>query len=721
MTCIMSGETMGLREDQPPRSTLRTLGVNFAHLAALSAFAVAQPLFDLLGRNPDFFAVRGSTRWDIVLFGLVVVVLPPAILIAVEAVAHLVSPRARDVLHLVFVAGLAGVIVIQALERSSGLTSTAVLVGLAVLLGVATAFLYRRLPPLRTLLTVLALAPVAFLGYFLFGSPVADLTLADEPEVSLANVSAQAPVVLVVFDEFPTSSLLDEKGEIDAVRYPNLAQLAQESTWFRHASTVSYSTTQAVPAILTGRRPEGGPPIFSEHPRNLFTLLGADYRMNVVEAYGQLCPKVLCGTGSQAEPVSLYSDVSVAYLHLLAPPRLEETLPPITGQWMNFGQDENEARRLLEEALKEPVGKLPGKIKRGYHDEHERAYRRFLASIEAGETPSLNYIHVFFPHAPWWHFPSGNRSSLGEAPAPGRDASDTWREPSLTLQAYQRHLLQVGFTDRLVGDLLRRLRETGMYDRSLVIVTADHGVSFRVDEPRRAASPANLEDIAFVPLLVKEPGQAQGRVTDYLVETIDVLPTIADVLGIQIPWGVEGQTAFEDPGRETVTVGTRRTLDPDGEATAPFASLVTRQQAAIQRRASLFGVGPWESLFAGGPHRELLGRPVDDVAVVASGDVGIIDHDATRNLLTRMDPDLPFVPSPLQGRVEGDGAQAGRMMAVAVNGKIAALATVYQARDKLRFSSLPPESVFVPGRNVVELFWVDGPVGSERLSQLQLG
>jgi hypothetical protein len=711
---------MGFRDDYPLRSTLRTLGVNFAHLAALSAFAVAQPLFDLLGRNPDFFAVRGSSRWDIVLFALVVVVLPPAVLIAVEAVAHFVSPRARDVLHLVFVAGLAGAIIIQALERRSGLTSTAVLVSLAALLGTATALLYRRFPPLRTLLSVLALAPVAFLGYFLFASPVADLTLADEPDVNLANVSARAPVVLVVFDEFPTSSLLDEKGEIDAVRYPNLAQLAQDSTWFRHATTVSYSTTQAVPAILTGRRPEGGPPIFSEHPRNLFTLLGGDYRMNVSEAYGRLCPQLLCGAGSQEEPVSLYSDVSVAYLHLLAPPRLEETLPPITGQWMNFGQEENEPRKVLEEALKEPAGKAPGKVRRGYHDEHERSFRRFLASIKAGETPSLNYVHLFFPHGPWWHFPSGSKSSLGDSMAPGRDASDTWREPFLTRQAYQRHLLQVGFTDRLVGDLLRRLRETGIYDRSLVIVTADHGVSFRVDEPRRGASQANLEDIAFVPLLVKEPGQAKGRVADHLVETIDILPTIADVLGIQIPWSVEGQTAFEDQGRETVVVDTRRTLDSDGKATAPFASLVARQEAAVGRKVSLFGVGPWESLFTVGPHRELLGRPVDDVPVVASGDVGILDHDATRNLLARMEAGLPFVPSPLPGRVEGDGAQAGKTLAVAVNGTIAALATLYEARDNLRFSALLPESAFQPGRNAVELFWVDGPAGSERLSRLEL-
>ena len=247
---------MSRRETDPQRSTLRTLGVSFAHLAALSAFAVAQPLFDLLGESPDFFAVRGSTRWDIVVFALAVVLVPPAALVAVEAIAGLISEQLRRALHLVFVAVIAGVVIVQVLERATDLSSTRLLIALAALLGAAVALLYWRLPPVRTLLTVLSAAPLAFLLYFLLGSPVADLTLADDPNVALASVDARAPVVLVVFDEFPVSSLLDGNGEIDAVRYPNFAELAHGSTWFRNATTVSYSTTQAVPAILTGSNPE---------------------------------------------------------------------------------------------------------------------------------------------------------------------------------------------------------------------------------------------------------------------------------------------------------------------------------------------------------------------------------------------------------------------------------------------------------------------------------
>jgi hypothetical protein len=718
------------RETDPQRSTLRTLGVSFAHLAALSAFAVAQPLFDLLGESPDFFAVRGSSRWDIVLFALAVVLVPPAGLIAVEAAAGLVSERLRQALHLVFVAGLAGVVVVQVLERTTDLSSTRVLLALSALLGALVALLYWRAPPARTLLTVLSAAPVAFLVYFLLASPVADLTLADDPDVALASVDARAPVVLVVFDEFPVSSLLDGNGEIDAVRYPNFAELAEGSTWFRNTSTISRSTTQAVPAMLTGMQPRGGDSlVFASHPRNLFTLLGGDYRMNVIETYTRLCPDVVCTSQPPAaaaveEPVSLYSDVGIVYLHLLAPPRLEETLPPITQQWMNFGRQEEDedVEKLLEQALTEAPGKRP-KLPKQYHSAHTRLLEQFVASIRPTERPSLNFVHVLFPHGPWWHFPSGNQSSIGPVPAPGLDTStDRWEGRFLTLQAYQRHLLQVGFVDRLVGDLLDRLRETGMYDDSLVVVVADHGVSFRPGEPWRDATEETLPDIAFVPFFVKQPGQEQGEIVEHHVQVIDVLPTIADALGITMPWETDGRTAFEDPTRGTVRIRIRAREPEDRVTEAPFATAAQMQEAAIARRAALFGVGDWARLFAVGPHRDLRGRPVTTLNVVGSShDRATIDHELTRKLVVSKQAGFPFVPSPLQGHVTGSGARPGRTLAVAVNDRIAALATTYVASGEVRFSALPAESAFPNRRNVLRFFWVDGPVAAARLTPLVSG
>ena len=76
---------------------------------------------------------------------------------------------------------------------------------------------------------------------------------------------------------------------------------------------------------------------------------------------------------------------------------------------------------------------------------------------------------------------------------------------------HQRHLLQVGLVDRLVGRLMDRLRDQDMYDDALIIVTSDHGASFAPGLPRRVLTDDNASDIALVPLFVKLPGAASWR------------------------------------------------------------------------------------------------------------------------------------------------------------------------------------------------------------------
>src|ERR687886_2968486 len=70
-----------------------------AQLLAVSGFALAQPLFDILGKNAEFFAVRGSTPSDIVLFALVVTFAPALVLLAVEVAIELVTRRQAVVVH----------------------------------------------------------------------------------------------------------------------------------------------------------------------------------------------------------------------------------------------------------------------------------------------------------------------------------------------------------------------------------------------------------------------------------------------------------------------------------------------------------------------------------------------------------------------------------------------------------------------------------------------
>jgi hypothetical protein len=674
-----------------------------AHLLVLSAFALAQPLFDILGRNAEFFAVRGSTAGDIVLFALAVTFLPALALLAVELLVGAVHAGSALVLHLVFVGVLTAVFAIQAFERA-GLDGTTVLIAAAVAAGVAAALAAWRVRAFRSFLTVLSPAPLVFGALFLFSSPVSDIVFADETDVELADVRAEAPVVIVLLDELPTISLLDDEGEIDRVRYPSFARLAQDGVWFRNTTTLSASTTLAVPSILTGNAPRRGKlPLFQEHPRNLFTLLGGSHRLNVTESQTRLCPPSLCRDRAEAASArlsSLYSDARVVYLHLLAPPALEERLPAIDEAWGDFGRAEVAADT-------EPAAgsrtKLPDVDIRTFYVGRLRELNGFVDSLgpaSPGRRPTLSFLHVLFPHGPWIHFPDGTVSGVENPRAPGR-TGELWWDNGLALQAYQRHLLQLGYTDALIGRIVDRLRRAGTYERSLVVVLADHGVSFRGGNKRRVATRENLPELAFVPFLIKLPGRQTGRVVDEHVRIVDVLPTIADALGVRLPWKVDGRSALAEDftGSETVRVG---------RIAAPLARMLDAREASLRRQLSLFGAGNWD-LYASGRLEPLLGKPVGTLAVEGRDGSAAVDATGSR-LLRSLRPGLPVVPSPLSGTLEG--VAKGERLLAAVNGRIAGVAQAYATGSTIRFSVLVPPSSFRPGRNAVRFFTVVDDAGA---------
>jgi len=618
------------------------------HLLVLWSFAVAQPLFDLLGKNGEFFAARGSTRWDAIVFALVLLLVPPAVLLGIECIF---GGGIRWVVHGAFVAVLVALFVLQAI-RGSGAPGW-LLVLAAVAVGAAGAELYLRVPGARTALTVLAPAPLLFLGLFVFHSDVSRLSLSTEA-AKAAGERPRVPVVLVAFDELPINSLLNGQGRIDAVRFPNFARLARGSTWFEHASTVAEGTSHAVPAILTGRFPRGGEfPVYTDHRQNLFTLFGGAAKLHVSDQETHLCPPSLCSglEGSLgSRTATLAEDTSVVYLHELLPDDLTGGIPSIANGWDNFLQDASK------------------------HNDPGRVPPAFLDSLRPQAEPSLWYIHFLLPHSPWTYLPSGERYDV--RPAPGWGADEVWAANQAAVDQYwQRHLLQLGYADRVLGRLLDRLRATGLYDRALVVVTADHGVSFRAGQKRRPLSDANRQDIAFVPLFVKAPGQKRGRVVKGPARTTDILPTIADAARVRIPWHVDGHSLLGPRPDERNVILVK---DKGKRFVIPIAQLEGLREEALSRQLALFGSGePTSTLFAVGPDRTLLGHSFEGGRRVADLD-----------------------PIDLSGPLaQVSGHATGRSVAVVAAGRVVAVAPIADGRfwalvPRAKLGGKPP-AVFV--------------------------
>jgi hypothetical protein len=324
-------------------------------------------------------------------------------------------------------------------------------------------------------------------------------------------------------------------------------------------------------------------------------------------------------------------------------------------------------------------------------------WKRFLDTIKPVHAPTLNLIHIELPHAPFVFLPSCRQSATGLTANGLQGDGDTWKHNWLAIQQFQRHLLQLQCTDRLLGMLIDRMRKAGTYDKSLVVVTADEGDSFKPGGHRRALTSENIADIAFVPLLIKRPHQRQGAIVDHRAQGVDVLPTIADVLGIRIPWRVEGTSLFRPVRNDSV-----RVMYAHGEAHTHVSVLLPKREATLRRQTGLFGHGP--DLYHVGPHRELLGKAIGQVRVVDSaGARGTISNAS----LIRELPRDPFVvPTPVVGRIRARGVGPNEPVAAVVNGRIEAVGETYLQDGAVDYSLLPPERLFHTGRNHVQVYLI---------------
>jgi arylsulfatase A-like enzyme len=98
----------------------------------------------------------------------------------------------------------------------------------------------------------------------------------------------------------------------------------------------------------------------------------------------------------------------------------------------------------------------------------------------------------------------------------------------------------MGELDYELGRVLDLLRKTGELDRTLVVFTSDHGEALG---EHGLLGKLNTLDASFhVPLIIRAPEEvgSGGRVVDLLTESIDVMPTVLDWLGVEVPDGCDG-------------------------------------------------------------------------------------------------------------------------------------------------------------------------------------
>lgn len=686
--------------DCATQSRPRSLRSDALHIFVLTSFAIAQPVYDRLSQRLSFLTdqnIPNMAVWILVLFLSICL---PTTLILFEVVAQCFSRKARDVLHSAVIFVLLVLSALFLLVRFDMIPGSVLL---ALSLAIASVGTWRYFESSRVRAMATLAAPGIILFPFLFLIQFQNAQVKIGPSASRSPQWKPVPVVLVVFDEFCGSTLMTPDREIDAARFPNFAALAQQTTWFRNASSVNPNTDQAIPAILSGRLPMlDFRPNPSDLPQNLFSVLhlAGDYEVAAFEPVTNLAPldlstatEIRDSHGLWTQTGVLFEVLSTVYLFQITPAEYRTELPLIPRTW--FGMRDS---RLVNRQLHR------GAFNYGWNDQRHEQYQHFLECLDDASDSTLFFGHFLLPHVPWCYLPSGGHYMLDD----NRwelcvDNGNETANESIATQNQQRYLLQVMYVDHLVGKLLERLKEVGLLERCLLIVTADHGTSFRVGQPRRALVTGNEVDILSVPLFVKLPQQTKGQVSDRPVEAVDLLPTIAEVIGMTLEGAADGWSVFDltRPERQQVRsceAGKVRVFDSNLLRNSTTPAEVRRRFGIASDPHALFRIGPIPELVGRSVQslKQATGQPIE-LHLTRFGDV--VDENPKTN-----------IPCYFEGSVVSSfNPRTPTVLAVAINGTIHAVTqAILESEIGNHWSAMVPEWAFHPGKNDVRFFVVTG-------------
>lgn len=143
-----------------------------------------------------------------------------------------------------------------------------------------------------------------------------------------------------------------------------------------------------------------------------------------------------------------------------------------------------------------------------------------------------------------WHGSGEFRGNYGHENQRNPDT-----DPAYARRLREAYAASVSYTDAQVGRVLRALDESGLADNTIVVIWSDHG--FLLGEHAIWGKHCLYEHALRSPLMIRHPTMPKpGVVSDALVETVDLLPTLADLCGLKTPDGLDGRSLrpqLEDP------------------------------------------------------------------------------------------------------------------------------------------------------------------------------
>jgi arylsulfatase A-like enzyme len=174
-------------------------------------------------------------------------------------------------------------------------------------------------------------------------------------------------------------------------------------------------------------------------------------------------------------------------------------------------------------------------------------------SFDSYQQPFFLYLHYMDPHSPYWA--PGSYSRFFNEDYAG--AVTGWgpyevgyfeNRPDELEQLRAFYDNEIRYVDQRIGEFFERLRKTGLYENSVIILLSDHGEMF-LEHGLFGHSNGVYTELIDVPLIIRPPNQ-EGTVVETPVQTVDILPTLLSMLGIDEDRRFMGRPIFSLVGSD---------------------------------------------------------------------------------------------------------------------------------------------------------------------------
>ena len=363
-------------------------------------------------------------------------------------------------------------------------------------------------------------------------------------------------VILITLDAFNYELFVENLEHL-----PNLAALKGESAFFKNAFSVGPSTFFAFPGIIASVYPyHFGIGIHKSvkaidrvlkdcgyntaQINDLNVLLTAhfgygtntDYIKHIlnlpnVEKHRAIADTLL-GKGDEEE----------AKRHLGPPHLLKKIYDKVDIKWIrNLEVYWLRVYRFLRFRLKEQSMSFHGRQK--LYGEFRNEVLEFING--KFESPQFLWIHTCINHLPYFPPENSNEFDVHEIDYLNYRGLSEFVNPRICERLKRLYVESMKTTDKFIGDIVDALSTNGLLDNSIIVITADHGEEFMERGYFGHSEDSSSDRLLHVPLIFCGKSILEPRSISAPVSTLDILPTICDLLGIGIPDSARGLSLKE--------------------------------------------------------------------------------------------------------------------------------------------------------------------------------